>query len=188
MKIALSLEVTRVLRNTWHSAINHEWYEFLEGHEICPLVCYDEYDVRDYDLVILCGGNDMPDIKTWRDNNYPQRDKFETNLIKNCIKNAVPLAGICRGSHFINHVLGGTHKLMNQPSDGVETNLKPFTVTCHHTITIDALAPRCHAVLTDDKGVIELYKHDVLPITGIGWHPERGVNKHTRQYVLDIIK
>jgi len=188
MKIGLSLEVTRVLRNTWHSAINHEWYEFLEGHEICPLVCYGSYDVQDYDLIILCGGNDMPDIKTWRDNNYPKRDEFERKLIKDCIKHHIPLAGICRGSHFINYVLGGTHRLMETPYDNVVVDLEPFSVVCHHTITIDKLAPNCKATLVDNKGVIEMYQHKNLPITGIGWHPERNVNKHTRDFVFNLIK
>ncbi len=187
MKIGLSLEVTRVLRNTWHSAINHEWYEFLKGHEICPFICYHTYDVRDYDLIILCGGNDMPDIKTWRDNNYPQRDIFEKKVIEDCVEHKIPLAGICRGSHFINYTLGGTHRLMDTPYDGVEVKLDPFTVTCHHTITIDKLAPNCDILLQDHKGIIELYRHQTLPITGIGWHPERNVNKHTRNYVLSLL-
>ena len=74
MNIAISMEMTRVLRDTWHAALNHEWYEFLSGHEITPLCCHGAVpDTSQFDLVILTGGNDMPDITTWRNNSYVQR-------------------------------------------------------------------------------------------------------------------
>lgn len=188
MKIGLSLETTLKLRDTWHSAINHEWYEFLKGHQICPLICHDQYDVKEYDLIILCGGNDMHDIKTWRDNNYPPRDLFEKKLINDAVENSIPLVGICRGSHFINYTLGGTHKLMDNPYDNVLIKLEPFEVTCHHTIMIDQLAPGFEVLLKDYQNVIELAIYRKNRILGIGWHPERSINQHTRSYILNIIK
>ena len=187
MKIGLSLEATKVLRNTWHSAINHEWYDFLQGHEICPLICYGKYNVRDYDAIILCGGNDMPDIVTWRNNHYPQRDQFERELILEAVENNVPLVGICRGAHYINYVLGGTHKLMATPYDGVEIELNGMTVTCHHTIQIDRLANGFEILLKDDKDIIELALNIDLRSLLVGWHPERRVNTHTRSLILDLI-
>jgi gamma-glutamyl-gamma-aminobutyrate hydrolase PuuD len=188
MKIGLSLETTLKLRNTWHSAINHEWYDFLKEHQIVPLICYDQYNVKDYDLIILCGGNDMHDITTWRDNNYPPRDEFEKKLILDAVDSNVPLVGICRGSHFINYVLGGTHKLMETPYDNVAVHLDPFDVTCHHSIMIDKLAPGFDVLLNDNNGVIELAIHKEKRVLGIGWHPERSINNHTRSYILEIIK
>ena len=188
MKIGLSLEATRVLRNTWHSAINHEWYEFLQGNEICPLVCYGKYNVKDYDVIILCGGNDMPDIKTWRDNNYPQRDKFEKELIEDCLANNIPIVGICRGSHYINYIMGGTHKLMSEPYDNVKIQLGSLEVTCHHTIQIDRLADHFSVLLKDDKNVIELAHSKQHRALLVGFHPERAVNAHTRSYILELIR
>jgi putative glutamine amidotransferase len=188
MKIGLSLETTLKLRNTWHSAINHEWYDFLEEQQIVPLICYDRYDVREYDLIILCGGNDMHDIKTWRDNNYPPRDLFEKNLINDCLEHKIPLVGICRGAHFINYVSGGTHKLMDDPYDNVSVKLEPFEVTCHHTIMIDQLAPGFDVLLKDQNDVIELAVHKEKRMLGVGWHPERSVNQHTRSYIMNIVK
>ncbi len=64
MRIGISMEMTRVLRNTWHSAINHEWYNFLQGHNIIPLSCHGQVPLtNEFDLIILAGGNDMADIK-----------------------------------------------------------------------------------------------------------------------------
>lgn len=188
MRIGISMEMTRLLRNTWHSALNYEWYDFLHGHDITPISCHGVVPQTDqYDLIILAGGNDMSDIKTWRDNHYPLRDEFETKLIKQCWLTKTPVVGICRGSHFINWVCGGTHRLMNEPYDNVVVNLPKFDVTCHHTICIDKLAPGFEALQVDRNGIIELAVNKETRMLGVGWHPERSVNFHTRQYILNLI-
>ena len=112
MKIALSMEMTLKLRDTWHAALNHEWYAIFASHEIVPLSCHSALPNTDeFDLIVLAGGNDMPDIKTWRDNNYPARDEYERRLIQQCQLTRTPVLGVCRGFHFMNWVLGGTHSL-----------------------------------------------------------------------------
>lgn len=190
MKIGLSLETTRVLRDTWHTAINHNWYDFLQGHTIVPLVSADSspVNVKDFDLIILCGGNDMSDFVTWRDNNDPRRDRFEADLIDQALEHNVPVVGICRGSHFINKHQGGTLRMLDVPYDNVQVELPGITVTCHHTIAIDTLAPGFEAVLTDKSGVIELAVNRHKRMLGIGWHPERPVNTHTRESLLSLIQ
>lgn len=189
MKIAISMEMTRVLRDTWHAALNHEWYDFLAGHEIVPLCCHGAIpDPWQFDLLILTGGNDMPGIQTWRNNHYPQRDQFEKDLVQRFSAHDIPVVGICRGAHFLNYIQGGTLQLMNQPYDNVKVKLSPFEVTCHHTIQIDQLAPGFDAVLKDSSGVVELAISKSTRTMGIGWHPERAVNAHTRPYILNLIK
>ena len=190
MKIGLSLETTKVLRDTWHTAINHDWYDFLQGHTIVPLISANPtpVEVLDFDLVILCGGNDMSDFVTWRNNNDPQRDRFEADLINQALKYRVPVVGICRGSHFINKHMGGTLRLLETPYDNVEVELPGITVTCHHTIAIDELAPGFEVVLEDKSGVIELALNRDKRMLGIGWHPERPVNAHTRHSLLELIR
>lgn len=189
MKIGISMEMTRVLRDTWHAALNHEWYYFLDGHEIVPLSCHGQVPQTDeFDLIILTGGNDMPDITTWRNNSYPVRNIFENRLIKQCLVTKTPIVGICRGQHFMNYVMGGTHKLMETPYDNVKIELPEFEVTCHHTIQIDTLAPGFEVLQEDKNGVKELIINKSQRMLGVGWHPERAVNSHTRQYILDLIK
>jgi gamma-glutamyl-gamma-aminobutyrate hydrolase PuuD len=189
MKIGISMEMTRKLRDTWHAAINYEWYDFLTGHEIVPVSCHGAIPkTEEFDLIILAGGNDMPGIKTWRDNHYPIRDHFEHDLIQQCSLTDTPVAGICRGAHFINYAMGGTYKLMEQPYDNVLVELPEFNVTCHHTIQNDILAPGFEVLLQDKNGIVELAVNKQQRMLGIGWHPEREVNKHTRPYILDLIK
>jgi len=189
MKIGISMEMTRKLRDTWHAAINHEWYDFLAGHNIVPLSCHSRTPQTDeFDLIILAGGNDMSDIKTWRDNHYPIRDQYEHSLVQQCLLTNTPVVGICRGAHFLNWVSGGTHKLMDAPYDNVKVQLPEFEVTCHHTICIDTLAPGFEILQQDINGVVELALNKSQRMLGVGWHPEREVNLHTRQYILDLIE
>lgn len=188
MKIAISMEMTRKLRDTWHAALNHEWYDFLQGHTIVPLCCLDNnLDISGLDLVILAGGNDMHDICTWRDNHHQQRDDYENKLLNLCVAANVPAVGICRGSHFMNYTFGGAHKLMQNPYDDVQVTLPEFEVTCHHSIQINKLAPGFDILQQDANGVIELFVNKQTRMLGIGWHPERKVNVHTRSYILNLI-
>lgn len=189
MKIAISMEMTRVLRDTWHAALNHEWYDIFAGHEIVPLSCHGPLPNTDeFDLIVLTGGNDTVKFQTWRNNVYPVRDAFEAQLIKQCLITRTPLIGICRGSHFLNLESGGTVRLMTAPYDNVRVQLPAFAVTCHHTICIDQLAPGFQILQQDSAGVIELAVHKNNRQLGIGWHPERAVNAHTRSYILDLIE
>jgi len=188
MKIGISMEMTRVLRDTWHAALNHEWYDIFAGHEIVPLSCHGQGPNTDeFDLIVLTGGNDTVKFQTWRNNVYPARDEFESALIKQCLITGTPLVGICRGSHFLNLESGGTVRLMNQPYDNVRIQLPAFEVTCHHTICIDQLAPGFDVLQQDSAGIVELVIHKANRQLGIGWHPERAVNTHTRPYILDLI-
>ena len=183
------MEMTLKLRDTWHAAINHEWYEFLNKHEIVPLCCHGPVPNTDeFDVVILAGGNDMPGVKTWRDNHYPARDNYEKKLIQQCLLTKTPVVGVCRGAHFIHWISGGTHRRMENPYDGVQVQLPKFEVTCHHSIQIDALAPGFEVLQQDNNGIIELAVNKSQRMLGVGWHPERAVNTHTRPYILDLIK
>jgi gamma-glutamyl-gamma-aminobutyrate hydrolase PuuD len=189
MKIGISMEMTRVLRDTWHAALNHEWYDIFAGHEIVPLSCHGAIPNTDeFDLIVLAGGNDTVKFKTWRNNVYPLRDEFESKLIRQCLITRTPLIGICRGSHFLNLEQGGTVRLMEKPYDNVKIQLPEFEVTCHHTICIDRLASGFTILQADSNGVIELAVHKENRQLGIGWHPERVVNTHTRKYILNLIK
>lgn len=183
------MEMTRVLRDTWHAALNHEWYDIFAGHEIVPLSCHGAVPQTDeFDLIVLTGGNDTAKFQTWRNNVYPPRDAFEHQLITQCLLTRTPLIGICRGSHFLNLESGGTVRLMEQPYDNVRVQLPNFEVTCHHTICVDQVAPGFEVLQQDSAGVVELVIHKANRQLGIGWHPERAVNAHTRPYILDLIK
>lgn len=189
MKIGISMEMTQVLRDTWHAALNHEWYEFLAGHEIVPLCCHGAQPNTDqFDLIVLTGGNDTGQFKTWRNNRYPLRDDFEQALIQQCLTTSTPVVGICRGAHFLNLIQGGSVRLLETPYDNVKVQLSAFEVTCHHTIALDSIASGFEILEQDSAGVVELAIHKANRQLGVGWHPERAVNTHTRQHILNLIE
>lgn len=188
MKIGISLETTRVLRDTWHSAINHEWYGFLSGHDIYPLISRTTVDLNGIDFLILCGGNDMPDMPTWRNNHDITRDCFEHALLDQAVTKNIPTMGICRGFHFMNQHFGGSLRYLETPYDNVPVDLFEVQVVCHHTIGIDELAPGFQCLLKDANGVIELARDTQRRLLGVGWHPERAVNAHTRLMIKEIME
>lgn len=187
MKISISLETTRSLRNTWHSAINHEWYEFLSGHDICPLISRAPADLSGTDFLILCGGNDMPGMPTWRDNHDGIRDRFEHDLLDQAVDRQIPVMGVCRGFHFMNKHFDGTLKYLETPYDNVPVDLSEIQVVCHHTIGVDRLAPGFECMLKDAAGVIELARDPQRKLLGVGWHPERAINTHTRSMITQLM-
>lgn len=180
------METTQLIRKTWHSAINHEWYDFLKGHTLIPLCSQGTFTTNDYDAVIFCGGNDMAGMPTWRDNHDSTRDQFEQQLLASAIEAKLPIMGVCRGFHFLNWALGGSLRYLNAPYDNVSVDLGNLSVTCHHTIAIDSLANGFECLLADRQGVIELAQNKELRILGVGWHPEREVNCHTRETILQL--
>jgi gamma-glutamyl-gamma-aminobutyrate hydrolase PuuD len=66
--------------------------------------------------------------------------------------------------------------------------LPKFSVTCHHTIQIDQLAPGFEALAADSAGVVELAVNKRTRQLLIGWHPERKVNVHTRPTILNLLE
>jgi len=187
MNIAISMEMTRHLRQTWHAALNHEWYDFLSGHDITPFCCHGAQPRTDqFDLVILTGGQDLPDLPNL--NPYPLRDQFEQQLVANCLHTRTPVVGVCRGQHFLNLTQGGSNRRQDPPYYNVKIQLPAFDVVCHHTVCIDQLAPGFEILQQDSAGIIELVVHPQHRLLGVGWHPERAVNAHTRSYILDLIE
>lgn len=56
--------------------------------------------------VILSGGNDLSVCSDSELNR--RRDDFEANIIESCIKDSIPLLGICRGAQMIAHYFNST--------------------------------------------------------------------------------
>jgi putative glutamine amidotransferase len=127
----------------------------------------------------------MEGMPTWRNNYDSVRDQFEHSLLQDAIAARLPILGICRGFHFLNWARGGTLRYLDTPYDNVQVHLPNLTVTCHHTIAIDALAPGFQCLLKDQHNVVELACDTANRILGIGWHPERAANQHTRSMILE---
>lgn len=125
-------------------------------------------------------------------------DIFETELIKEAVKQKKPVFGICRGMQIINVALGGT--LIQDISDktalchcqdkgiSTETIHKVYTesgsmmrrffgdeipVNSYHHQAIKATAENLKATAKASDGIIEALESPDGLICAVQWHPER---------------
>jgi len=138
----------------------------------------DNYDL---DGVILTGG-ELEVNGLEKNTGQIKRNEFENSLISYCIKEKIPILGICRGMQILNIFFGGelinlknhsgqSHKIKNLSRD---KNL-PKKVNSFHDFGIDEkrLPKNFNIVATDGNGVIEAFEDKNIKILGIMWHPER---------------
>ena len=164
--------------------------------------------------IILTGGDDIsPSLYNKKgrkiNNNFYQRDLNEKILIKYSMEKKVPILGICRGFQIINVCLGGKltkdinkitkpinirkHKVIFTKEFIEIIKKKSITVNSYHNqgITQSQLAVDLVPLgFSDDGKLVEIYKHNELPIIGIQWHPERknfckGFDKHIFKLFLE---
>tara|TARA_Y100000741_G_scaffold327886_1_gene280765 strand:+ start:2044 stop:2712 length:669 start_codon:yes stop_codon:yes gene_type:complete len=161
--------------------------------------------------IILTGGDDISESlynkKSKKINsNYYQRDINEKKLIKYSIKENIPILGICRGFQIINVCLGGNltkniHKItkvintnkhkVNFTKDFIKViKKKSILVNSFHNqgITEKQLANNLIPLgFSGDGQLVELYKHNKLPILGMQWHPERkNFSKSFDKYIFKL--
>jgi len=167
MKVGLT---QRVLTHNGqvHDSLDHNWYQFLKGHELIPIPNREDLDyeslAESLDLLIITGGdNDKLRIIT------------EVSLITEMSKLGKPMLGICHGAFLLTEMLNGTTKEC-EGHYGTEhliygdapTHIK---VNSFHDICIDKLPPNSVYLYIDDEGNTESWIKD--NICAIVWHPER---------------
>ena len=100
------------------------------------------------DGLLLPGGGDVDparygaSVESPRCSPTPERDRFETELIRQAAKRDMPLLGICRGMQIANVALGGT---LNQDVSPAGTSLahwqpEPYNAPSH-PVRIDGASP-----------------------------------------------
>ena len=122
--------------------------------------------------------------------NVYENNKF--NFDKKILQLKIPILGICRGFQIINVCLGGKltkdiskitksiitkkHKVNFTEEFIKKVKKRSITVNSYHNqgITSSQLAADLVPLgFSDDGKLVEIYKHEKLPIIGIQWHPER---------------
>lgn len=143
------------------------------------------------DLVVLTGGNDVPQSCVAKGEDtaafdlVPGRDEVEEVLFHSATEESVPILGICRGMQFINCLLGGTVQTgLSSHRPGVAHSIlveaKEYMVGSHHYHGIYAqnLASPLKPVAVCADGIhtlVEAFSGTIKAsrILGIQWHPER---------------
>lgn len=162
-----------------------DWGQFfaIHLHDFLMLPLSYKQDIAPYlpDIagVILSGGNDLSVCNETPLNK--ERDIFETNLIDLCIKDSIPLLGVCRGAQMIAYYFNSqitpckNHVGLHEVVQDLETTQR-FITNSFHNYAITQLGKdlRSLAISSDTKDYsIESFKHKSHNIFGIMWHIER---------------
>lgn len=152
--------------------------------------------------VLIPGGGDHPPSYYGQKNRHsedirPKRSRFEKALIEYCLKQGLPILGICGGMQLLNIVSGGDlyqdlDKEYENPAPHRGTTLrhnvkivsgsrlhrmidvKRIRVNSTHHQAVRRLGKHLHATACASDGVIEAIEHDRHPFyIGVQWHPER---------------
>ena len=152
--------------------------------------------IKEWNLegIILSGGNDI--------GSQPQRDETEKRIISYCLKNTLPLFGVCRGLQMLQHYSGGPlkncdkniHVAKAHPVSitgsfakqwGIETEI---LVNSYHNYGIlkgDLCAQLIPFAFSQD-GCVEGVSIKDAKALAVMWHPER--HKPYREFDLLMIR
>ncbi|ARJ56893.1 gamma-glutamyl-CDP-amidate hydrolase [Campylobacter cuniculorum] len=132
--------------------------------------------------VILSGGNDL---NCYNPNALSlKRDAYENEIIKHCLRDEIPLLGICRGAQIIAHFFNSTLiscQNHTQEHHIINTQGETFKVNSFHNYAIEKLGKDLSPLFFAEDETIEAFKHKNAKIYGLMWHIERkeGLNENT---------
>lgn len=157
--------------------------------------------VREFDGVLIPGGNDVSPVLYGEENRHSldcdtEMDSFHIELVKACYRQNKPLLGICRGFQIINVAFGGSlyqdiesdmkdpiaHKVLDMPYAGVHlVDIK------ENSILASLFPSRLYVNSLHHQGIKALGSSlrvsataddglieafEVDKIIGVQWHPE----------------
>ena len=126
------------------------------------------------DLIIICGGNDLPFLKKNRANLL--RYNLSNIIFKKSLKKNIPMIGICYGAQFLAHKFKSKFKKKKHVGEHkvyLKNEKKFIKVNSYHNTIISYLGKKLiEKGLAEDKS-IEYFIHKNKKIIGIQWHPER---------------
>ncbi len=148
---------------------------------------------------ILSGGNDLSILEDKGGTNiYSKRDEVELNLIKFCLKNKIPIIGICRGFQLIASYLGAEINRVNNHINSIHEikfHNSPLIIKVNsfHSFGLknNNLPSNINIIGCHQKdNTIECFSTE-LPFRSINfmWHPERknGCREETKKLIKSFL-
>lgn len=157
----------------------------------------------DPSLIVLSGGNNIaPSLYGSHRSDVGDislvRDAAEKKLLDIAVKQKIKVFGICRGVQMINVYFGGKlihiKNELNPSVNHVATThqivlnntAKAGLVNSYHDygFTVKDLAQGLMPVAQSEDKIVEMIKHQELPIQGVMWHPERSLGDKDFEWSL----
>ena len=119
-------------------------------------------------------------------------------LVAACAVASRPLLGVCLGHQAIGQHFGGrvvrgglmhgkTSPITHDGS-GVFAGLpSPFTATRYHSLIVDDVPPALSINARSDDGHVMGFRHAVLPIHGVQFHPESIATEHGHALLANFL-
>ncbi|WP_279176921.1 gamma-glutamyl-CDP-amidate hydrolase [Campylobacter insulaenigrae] len=162
-----------------------DWGKFFKENlqDFLPIPLSYELEFEKYQslvsAVILSGGNDLYFLN--KNDLSKKRDDYETEIIKICIRENIPLLGICRGAQMIASFFNSTFitKKEHTREHAIYLNDKKIHVNSFHNFCINKLGNDLESLAFAEDKTIEAFKHKQFKIYATMWHIEReyGLNE-----------
>ncbi len=172
---------------------------YVKSISAAPLVTLDPKEILQCDALILPGGGDISPAFYGEDNHGSKNidtelDILQLQALEACVKNSIPVLGICKGLQIINVYFGGTlfqdlptsarHRYENGDKYHTTVTLKdsvlyrlygphPTVNSAHHQAVKKPGKGLSILQWCPEDNCIEALAHTSLPILALQWHPER---------------
>lgn len=178
VNIGIIPTIKETYKNQYEFSIDIKIFNFLKKifKKYKSHIIIENNDIKNIDLVIFCGGNDLKIFNKSKRNKI--RHKIDIKILKVCLKNKIKILGICYGSQVIanyfnsklvrkkKHIRAHTIKFIN----GYKIKKK---VNSFHNYAISKLGDQLTPIAIANDMTYEAYIHKKKNILGLMWHPER---------------
>ena len=189
------------------------YFAALRENEATPAAVGVEFDVDDFDGLLLPGGGDIaPECygQEWTPAcGEPNEvlDEAQLRAMSAFTGAGKPVLGICRGLQLVNVFFKGTlfqnletaadHRKVDGADNAHATRVEPGswlfgiyddghpTVNSAHHQGVDRLGEGLRVVQRSADGVVEAVEHERLPVFAVQWHPERMRGRFAREGLAD---
>lgn len=156
------------------------WYDFIKscGFSLLPISVKQNIgqflQKMQISGIVFSGGNDLSAVNPEEVNKI--RDAFEKELLKEAIKQNIPVIGVCHGMQLINDFFGGslrqvtghvatTHQISGDKSTRI--------VNSFHNYALNDICEDFAIDFVADDNIAEAFHHKNKNVYAIMWHPER---------------
>ena len=180
-------------RNERRDSIDENIYKMIHDLGFTPLLIANDLfavsnliskiEIHNIGLVVFSGGNDLSYLENSK-NSWEIRDQVEEMLLSICIRNNLPILGICRGLQFIASKLGFKIEKLKGHLNTIHKNRifntdKYLDFNSFHTWGLKYINNqkliKPIAICTLDQTIEAFYTNSNFNAVCLMWHPERSI-------------